>query len=100
VMLVRLAREMVDHGYTRIGMKHLFEVLRWRVAIATKISDDYYQPEGRPLKLSNSHTSRYARLIMMQEPGLLDCFGTRALRTKRIAVIDPLAPGEQASLGL
>jgi hypothetical protein len=98
VYLVKLAREMVRRGYDEIGIGHLYEVLRWRVKIATKADPDYYQPDGKPLKLANAHRARYARLIMKREPDLAEIFRTAELRTRRLRVIDPLEPGEQARL--
>jgi hypothetical protein len=70
--LVRLARELVQKGHERIGMKMLFEVIRWERMRATS-SDE-------PFRLNNSFTSRYARLIAAQEPDLADAFAMRELR--------------------
>lgn len=97
VMLVKLARQMRSIGYERLSMGLLWEMLRHR-AMTTNPNDPYYQPEGKPLKMPNAHRSRYARLIMIRETGLLDSFRIAKLRTKRVAVVAPLAPGEQAVL--
>jgi hypothetical protein len=71
--LVRLAR-----GWKRrrpgqhVGMKMLFEVLRWQVAMETSDpSSDF--------KLNNNYTALYARLIMDREPDLDGLFETRRL---------------------
>lgn len=66
--LVRLTRDMVARGHDTIGMKMLFEVLRWQVARGTT-ADDF--------KLNNSYSSRYARLLT-DEYGL-DVFRLRVL---------------------
>lgn len=70
-VLVRLAREAVEHGRPRLGMKHLWEVARWQSWTST---------EGDPFKLPNDYTSRYSRLIMANEPDLAGYFETRELR--------------------
>ena len=68
--LVELAWEGIGRGHQRLGMKQLFEVLRWSRDVDTN---------GEPYKLCNSYTSRYARLIMEQEPGLEGVFVTKGL---------------------
>lgn len=72
--LVRLAYQAVNAGRERIGIKMLFEVLRWEWII-TGLPD-----ASEEFKLNNNYTSRYARLIM-EEPGLQDLFETRRLTT-------------------
>lgn len=67
--LVRLALDM-DRRPIGIGM--LWEVLRWQHLRATT---------GDPFKLNNNYRSRYARLIMEQEPDLEGVFLTRELTT-------------------
>lgn len=49
----------------RIGMKMLFEVLRYEIGIATN---------GDPFKLSNSFTAPYARLMIHTYPHLSSLF--------------------------
>ncbi len=70
--LVRLARKYRDRVGTTPGMKMLWEVSRWTVAMETRDTSVF--------KLNNNMTSRYARLIMEQEPDLADAFETRRLR--------------------
>lgn len=73
--LVELACEWRKRrGARKVGMKMLFEVLRWEVAMKTR-GDDF--------KLNNNYTSYYARLIMDQEPDLRGLFETRALHAPR-----------------
>ena len=72
--LVRLAYQAVGAGRERLGIKMLFEVLRWEWVIQG-LPDD-----AEEFKLNNNYTSRYARLIM-EEPGLEDVFETRRLTT-------------------
>ena len=70
--LVDLAVDLHARGRERVGMKMLFEVLRWQHAIATvDAASDF--------KLNNSYTSRYARLIMDTVPSLDGIFETRRL---------------------
>ena len=69
VSLVR--RYQVKHGAVRVGIGMFWELLRWDMLMST----DHYE-----FKLNNNYRSRYARLIMDNEPGLGDCFQVRELR--------------------
>lgn len=69
--LVKLATSAQERG-ARFGIKCLWEVMRWHFWIET---------DTRDFKLNNSYTSRYARLIMQQEPQLEGFFNTRVLRS-------------------
>jgi hypothetical protein len=71
--LVRLARDLRSRGRKRIGMKMLFEVLRWEYLMKT---DD----PSSDFKLNNNYHSRYARLIANTVPDLVDAFETRTLK--------------------
>jgi hypothetical protein len=70
--LVALAKVAKRNGRTQLGIKMLYEVLRWEIFITTT-GDDY--------RLNNNWPSRYARLIMEQEPGLAGIFELRELRS-------------------
>lgn len=71
--LVRYARQAKKAGATKVGIKMLFEVLRWNVLLNTARTgnDDF--------KLNNNYHSYYARLIMSNEPDLEGIFETRRL---------------------
>lgn len=69
-LLVEKARVARTHGFQSYGIAALFELVRWHIHIET---DD---PE---FKLNNNHRSRYARLIMEQEPDLQGFFHVREL---------------------
>ena len=66
--------ELVRAGRDRIGMKMLFEVLRWRWLRATTDTSSTFH-------LNNSYTSRYARLIAENTPELEGVFETRRIKT-------------------
>jgi hypothetical protein len=71
--MVRLTRRLVQAGHRRVGVKMIWEVMRWR-RMWRGLPDpleDY--------KLCNDYHSRYARLIMAQEPDLVGIFRTRRL---------------------
>lgn len=53
-----------------VGIAHLFEVLRHNRWLRTR---------GDQFKLNNNYRSRYARLLMSEEPELADYFETRRL---------------------
>lgn len=70
-----LALDAVEKGMRRVGMKMLWEVLRWHTArLAAKTGN-----ADLPL-LNNDYTARYARLLADHEPALAQVFETRALR--------------------
>ena len=66
--LRRFALEAKRAGRERIGIKMLFEVVRWHTSVTAK--DDTF-------KLNNNHHAAYARLLMEQEPELAGFFETR-----------------------
>lgn len=70
--LVRLARDLQRNGHQRCGIKMLFEVIRWQWSRETSSADGF--------RLNNSLTSRFARLIMEQEPDLEGFFDVRELK--------------------
>jgi hypothetical protein len=67
--LVALARDFRQKSHRKIGIKMLFEVLRWNYYLTINTDEEY--------KLSNDFTAHYARIIMMQEPDLKDAFNLR-----------------------
>lgn len=71
-ILLRLAREAKRKGKLHLGIGMLFEVMRWEMALTTTDPD---------FKLNNDYRSRYARLLMLNEPGLRGMFRTRTLRS-------------------
>lgn len=73
--LVKLAREWVSHGHARLGIKTLFERLRWEWHM-TGLQDR----EG--YKLNNNFTAHYARKIMREHEDLDGLFETRELKSR------------------
>lgn len=71
--LVRLARVAKHQGRARIGIKMLWEVVRWNLSADLRYDDVF--------KLPNELHSRYARLIMEQERDLAGIFEVRQLRS-------------------
>lgn len=70
-LLVQFARELKGKGHASAGIALIWERMRWEVMLSTTTD---------PFKLNNDYRSRYARLIMEQEPDLAGFFETRALR--------------------
>lgn len=66
--LVEFARAAKLAGRTRLGIAMLFERLRWDTMIGAL---------GETTKLCNTYRAFYARLIMKNEPDLVDFFSTR-----------------------
>lgn len=71
--LVEMTRALVARGRAKVGMKMLFEVVRWEFWMRT--ADPYSD-----FKLNNNYHSRYARLIMSNQPDLDGIYETRELK--------------------
>lgn len=67
-LLVSLARDVKRRGFKRYSMKAIWERARWHHLI-DKGNHDF--------KLNNNYHAFYARLIMRQEPDLVEFFETR-----------------------
>lgn len=72
--LERLAFKLKVRGVDRWGMKALWEVLRYELAIATNFQASDY-------KLNNNYTASYARLLM--ERNEIDLEGFFEIRERR-----------------
>jgi hypothetical protein len=73
--LCSLARDLKARGYKRIGIRTLWETLRWHHLRQTN------DPSGATFKLNDHYMGRYARRIMDTEPDLDGMFEIRALRS-------------------
>lgn len=69
--LVALIRDWLATGHTRVGLKQMFEVLRWSYGRSTV---------GDTFRCNNDYTSRYARLILRRHPEWADAIEVRELR--------------------
>ncbi len=70
--LVAIAYRAKDKGYKRHSVDALFQILRW----------ERWRPTiGEKWKLNDHYRSRYARMIMENEPNLLGFFEIRELRS-------------------
>lgn len=72
-LLVALARQAKQAGRDRIGIRMLWEVVRWNLILSTTGDEEF--------KLNDHLVPHYARLIMANEPDLRGLFETRALRS-------------------
>jgi len=70
--LISLAKKARDSGKTRVSMRMLFEVIRYRRTLLIKGAGEY--------EINNSYTPYYSRLIKQQEPDLAHLFETRGSR--------------------
>jgi cytochrome b len=71
--LLRLARRAKARGHKRIGVRMLWEVMRWNLTIAVDRSADDF-------RLNDHYHSRFARMLA-REPDLVGCFELRELKT-------------------
>lgn len=85
--LTDLAREMRASGHQRIGMKMLFEVVRWTSAVRSGPKSGW--------KLNNNFTQLYSRLIMAQEGDLRGAFETRKVLNKGAVLGNQSLPDEE-----
>lgn len=67
--IVALARQAKARGWQQWSIKGIYEVIRWQHSVDTNSAP----------KLPNNFTSRYARLVMEQEPDLDGFFNTSKL---------------------
>jgi hypothetical protein len=72
-LLAHFSRQLKATGRSRGGIRMVWERMRWELTIQTNRSPDGF-------KLNDHLTSRYARLLMEQEPDLAGFFETRHLR--------------------
>jgi hypothetical protein len=72
--LADLTQQAYDAGRRRVGIKMMFEVLRWN-RIIRGLPD-----EEEEYKLNNNYHSRYARLLMVTYPQFIGMFEVRKLR--------------------
>jgi hypothetical protein len=72
--MVGLSMALRARGHKRYSIAGIFEVIRFRQAMASKITTN------EPFKLNNNFKPHYARLIMEVEPKLRGFFETREAR--------------------
>lgn len=72
--LCRLARALVARGYSHLGIGMLWETLRYQTMLGASPGEDSF-------RLNDHYRSRYARLMMDQEPDLAGLFELRHLRS-------------------
>jgi hypothetical protein len=70
--LVAMTREAKARG-KKVGIRMVWETLRWKLTVLNDAGDDF--------KLNDHLHSRYARLIMEQEPDLAGMFELRELKS-------------------
>ena len=72
--LESMTRELTNRGRKRIGIKMLFEVLRW----------NYYMETSDPnsdFKINNNYAPYYSRLLIDKHPEWADVFELRTIRS-------------------
>jgi hypothetical protein len=71
--LVTLARRVQARGHDRIAIDYLFGYIRWTQLMRPRDPNSAF-------KLNDHYRSRFARLIMEQEPDLAGLFELRELK--------------------
>jgi len=75
-LIERMAIDLAIRGHRRIGIKMIWETLRYRYAVqSTGDGDDAYH-------LNNIYTSRYARKLTQQHPDLAARIELRELKAE------------------
>lgn len=72
--LLTLTLQMRSRGVKAYGVKGLFEICRWQLALQTGGQEEF--------RLSNDFSSRYARLLIERNPELKGFFELRSLRAE------------------
>lgn len=72
--LEHLAADLLSRGRRRIGIRMLWEVVRWQYERQTTDPSSSF-------KANDHYHSRYARLLIARHPEWADAFETRELRT-------------------
>lgn len=75
-ILVNMTRRLVGAGRRVVGIKALFEIIRWNYSIQTEHQD---------FKINNNYAPLYARMIMENNPDLDGVFKTRRLKSEEAA---------------
>lgn len=73
--LESMTNELTNRGRKRIGIKMLFEVLRW----------NYYMETSDPnsdFKINNNYAPYYSRLLIDKHPEWANVFELRTIRSK------------------
>jgi hypothetical protein len=73
--LLRLAREAQCNGFSKFGIRTIWETMRWNFAMKSATRDAF--------KLNDHLTSSYARVLMAQEIDLVGFFETRQKKANR-----------------
>lgn len=69
--LEALTQGWLAKGHRRVGVKQMFEVIRWQYGMTTG---------DQGFRCNNDFTSRYARLLIDRHPEWADAIETRRLR--------------------
>ena len=70
--LESLCEGWLAQGHKRVGVKQMFEVVRWQYGMKTTGDGGF--------RVNNDFTSRYARMLIEQHPEWADAIETRRLR--------------------
>lgn len=70
--LEQLTEDWLARGHRRVGVKQMFEVIRWQYGRQTSGDQGF--------RCNNDFTSRYARLLIERHPEWVDAIETRRLR--------------------
>ena len=70
----QLISQVARKGYQKFGSQSLIEKIRWEVILGDGDKDAEF-------KINNNHGPYYARLYMMENPGMKGFFKTRRLKS-------------------
>lgn len=72
--LEQMARDLINKGRRKVGIKMLMEVLRWNYQMQT-------QDPNSDFKINNNYAPYYARLLIQNNPTWADVFELRTIRS-------------------
>lgn len=82
-MFIFFAKELLKAGHKRISPRHILERIRWELMAPTKATRGagWHVHAGKPFKINNNFSSRYARLFLEQYPKAHACVEIRELKS-------------------
>jgi hypothetical protein len=81
-MYLHFTKQLLRLGHKRISPRFVLERIRWEMMVSTVATPGvgWHVAAGKPFKINDHFSSRYARLLIAQYPKLSAVFEIRGLR--------------------
>ena len=82
-MYIEYTKQLLRLGHRRISPQFILERIRWEMTTGTVPTkgSGWHAAGGKPFKINDHFSSRYARLLIKQYPRLGSVFETRTIKT-------------------